>query len=133
MIGNVIQFAPTASAFRLRETVAGNGKRVITNWLASYPGARARFRIRVIGLRRISKPWPIKQFRSLGDGLAEIKWEWEKKQWRAIGFDHNGYFVMVIGCTHKQNIYVPADCLKTARQRKSEVERGMWGIADYEP
>lgn len=131
-MADVIQFEPQGTVFRLREVVGSRG--VITSWLAKEPSARARFRVRVRDLRRISRnDWTKKQFRGLGNGLSEIKWESGKKQWRAIGFDYKGYFVMVIGCTHKDKVYDPVECLKTAKQRKDEVERGLWGMVDYEP
>src|SRR5579884_3667031 len=104
-MGNVLQFAVAAN-FLLQEIIAPSSTRgVITAWLEKSSGARARFRVRLRDLRRIPRvEWTKKQFRSLGNGLFEIKWEWEKKQWRAIGFDHKGHFVMVLGCTHKDNV-----------------------------
>lgn len=131
-MADIIQFEAQGTVFRLKEIV-GN-RAVITGWLAKYPGARARFRVRLRDLRRIPRAdWTKKQFRGLGNGLFEIKWEWGKKQWRAIGFDHKGYFVMVIGCTHKDDVYDPVECLTTAKTRKLETERGLWGMVDYEP
>jgi len=133
-MGEVVKFESTGTVFRLRELVGGNGRGVISGWLVSYPGARARFRIRVKGLRSIPRSdWNIKQFRPLGGGIFEIKWESDKKQWRALGFDHEGYFLLVLGCTHKGNVYVPADCIATAKKRKAEATSGEWGTADYEP
>jgi putative component of toxin-antitoxin plasmid stabilization module len=133
-MGDVVQFETSVTVFRLQELVGANGRGVITNWLLKDPGARARFRVRVKDLRRIPRnDWTKKQFRALGKGISEIKWEWGKKQWRAIGFDYKGYFVMVLGCTHKDNVYDPADWLKTSKQRKSDIESGLWRVIDYEP
>ena len=119
--------------FRLQEIVGSNGKGVITTWLSGYGDARARFRIRVMRLRQSQRPWPKTEFRPLGKGLFEIKWKAGKKEFRAIGFDRGDCFVMVIGCTHKQNVYDPHDCLNTATRRKGEVERGEWRTIDFEP
>jgi phage-related protein len=133
-MGDVVQFEASVTVFRLQEIVGANGMGVITTWLSKHAGARARFRVRVKGLRRTTRSdWTKKQFRALGNGISEVKWEWEKKQWRAIGFDYKGYFVMVLGCTHKDNVYDPVDWLKTSKQRKSEIERGLWRVIDYEP
>jgi hypothetical protein len=133
-MGDVLKFEAAATVFRLQEIVGGNGKGAITAWLSKFPGSRARFRVRVRDLRRIPRAdWTKKQFNGLGDGLHEIKWEWGKKQWRALGFDRNGYFVMVLGCTHKQNVYDPVECLTTARKRKGDTEKELWGIVGYEP
>ena len=133
-MATVIPFpTPSLGGFRLQEIVRGSGKGVITVWLSSYGDARARFRIRVRHLRGTPRPWPKTQFRPLGKGVFEIKWKAGTKEFRALGFDRGDYFVMVIGCTHKQAVYDPHDCLNTANRRKSEVERGEWRIIDFEP
>jgi phage-related protein len=135
MMATVIQFpSPPPSSLRLREVVGNNGRGVVTSWLSLHSEARARFRIRVRNLRRIGRvDWPKTQFRHLGNGLAEIKWKAGKKEFRAIGFDHDDHFVMVLGCTHKQNVYDPPDCLNTAARRRREVEHGKWRTIDFEP
>jgi hypothetical protein len=128
----VVQFP--GSGFRLSELVGPSGKGLVTSWLSSYPGARAKFRVRVKNLRLTPRTqWPVTQFRSLGSGLSEIKWKFEQKEFRAVGFDHEGFFVMLIGCTHKQNVYDPHNCLTTARQRKREVENEEWSTIEHEP
>src|SRR6266481_3337734 len=122
-MADVVHF-PSPSLL-LRELIGSGGRGVITTWLAKHPGARAKFRIRIKKLQMVSRiDWNKKQFRYLEAGLAEIKWEWGKKEWRAIGFDHKGYFVMVLGCTHKDRVYDPVDWLKTSKLRKGEAERG---------
>src|SRR5437762_2703690 len=111
----VIHFpAQPAADFQLQEIVTRNGNGIITAWLSSYSEAQARFRIRVRHLRQSPRPWPKTQFRPLGKGLFEIKWKAGRKEFRAIGFDRGDYFVMVIGCIHKQAVYDPHDCLNTA-------------------
>ena len=130
----VIQFPKqTGVSFRLQEIAGSSGKGVITAWLSGYGDGRARFRIRVMRLRQSQRPWPKTEFRPLGKGLFEIKWKAGKKEFRAIGFERKDYFVMVIGCTHKQNVYDPHDCLNTAARRKGEVEHGNWRTIDFEP
>jgi phage-related protein len=131
-MATVIQF-PAQPPPRLKEIVRANGEGVITEWLLAHGDARARFRIRITNLRRVPPPWPKTQFRHLGDGIAEIKWKAGKKEFRAIGFDLDGYFLMVIGCTHKQSVYDPRDCLDTAKRRKNEVKRGEWRAINFEP
>lgn len=132
-MANVVQFpAQPVPLLRLRDLIGGGGKGVVGSWLPV--GARARLRIRVQNLRRIPRAeWNRKQFRFLGAGLAEIKWEWGKVPYRIVGFDYSGFFVMLIGCTHKQGVYDPHHCLQTAGQRKKEVEDGKWRTIDFEP
>ena len=133
-MGDANQF-PASTTLKLREYVRGRGG-VITEWLSSDPGARAKFRIRVNKLRLVPRElWSANEFRNLGKGLAEIKWKSKsgKVQHRAIGFNQGGYFVLVIGCIHKMRVYYPHDCLETASKRKAEVENDQWPTIDFEP
>lgn len=135
MIGNVLQFRPQppATSLRLRE-VAKDGNGEITRWFVANKGARARFRIRVQHLQKMPRTdWNATQFHKLADGLAEIKWKCGKKQFRAIGFDFAGSFVMVLGCTHKMNVYDPSECLKTALRIKGEVGNGIRQTIEFKP
>jgi hypothetical protein len=134
-MGNVIPFRtqqPTNS-LRLREIVRGDiGE--LSKWFAANVSARAKFRIRVQHLQKINRAeWNKAQFRGLGDGLFEIKWSLGGKQFRAIGFDREGFFVMVVGCTHKMNIYDPQNCLNTAKRLKREVQDGYWRTVEFTP
>ena len=132
MIKNVVQFS--APALRLKELVGPSGKGLIAIWLGHYPGARAKFRIRVKLLRRIPQAdWQKKQFHHLADGLAEIKWTFDKKEFRAVGFYWRGFFTMLIGCIHKQGVYDPHGWLDIAKRRKHEVENEQWTTIDHEP
>lgn len=132
MIENVVQFP--APVLRLRELLGPGAQGLITTWLATYPGARAKFRIRVRNLRRIPPAqWQKKQFHHLEGGLAEIKWTFGKKEFRAVGFYHRGFFTMLIGCIHKQGVYDPHGWLDTAKRRKREVENEQWSTNDLEP
>lgn len=135
MIGNVLPFRSqqTISSLRLRE-ISRNGIGRLTVWFLDNRGARAKFRIRVQHLRKIERAdWSWKQFHGLDGGLSEIKWKAGNKQFRAIGFDRGGHFVMVIGCTHKMNIYDPVSCLDSALRLKKEAENGEWDIIEFEP
>jgi hypothetical protein len=135
MMGYVLPFRaqPATPSLRLRE-VAKGGIGEITQWFAANRGARARFRIRVEHLQKIPRTdWNVAQFRKLHEGLAEIKWKCGKKQFRAIGFDFSDSFVMVIGCTHKMNVYDPVECLKTAKRIKGEVENGIRRTIAFTP
>jgi hypothetical protein len=134
-MSNVVHF-PATGSLGLRQIVKPNGVGVISLWLAANPGALARFRVRVRDLNRIPRvDWHTKQFRFLkgNAGLAEIKWKWSNREWRVFGyFNTAGYFVTVMGCTHKER-YDPPDCLNTANRRMQEAQRGEWEICIYEP
>lgn len=131
-MNSATQDVPT---LRLQEIVGANGKGVITDWLSGQNAARAKFHVRVGNMAKVPPTdWNKKQFHKLkkADGVAEIKWEAGNKQWRALGFNRNGFFVMVVGCTHKDDVYDPKGCIETAIRRKGEVERGVYKIINYE-
>lgn len=130
-MGDVIQFA--ASHLRLKQAVDVSGQGVIKEWLKKHPQARAKFRVRVKHMARFPRTeWTKKQFRHLQDGLYEIKWEAGNVPYRALGFDSGGYFVMVLGCTHKQSVYDPSNCITTALTRMREAKNGKRGIIGFE-
>jgi phage-related protein len=135
-MGNVLPFRsqqPTSS-LRLRE-IAQDGIGELSKWFAANKGARAKFRIRVQHLQKIHRAdWNKKQFRGLGGGLFEIKWSnRDRIEFRAIGFDREDSFVMLVGCTHKMNIYDPQNSLNTAKRLKKEVQDGYWRTVEFTP
>src|ERR1035438_4236115 len=68
-----------------------------------------------------SKEWKYPEFKFLDDGIGEIRWNAGKVQHRVMGCswkDPHGY-LLLIGCTHKQNIYSPPDALATAKKRRN--------------
>lgn len=48
-----------------------------------------------------------------------------------MGFFMKGIWYAVLGCTHKQQVYDPADALATAKKRKKEIERGEVQTVEY--
>lgn len=123
-----------APSLRLREITGGDGKGVITGWLSGNVGARAKFHVRIGNLRSVPRTsWNKKQFHKLkdADGICEIKWKSGDKQWCILGFDKGEHFVMLLGCTHKDDVYDPKNCIETAKARKKEVEQGKRRIIDY--
>lgn len=133
---NVLPFRPQpqAGSFTLREVVGSDCTGEISRWFASNRAARAKFRVRINHLRGFPRTeWNKKQFRSVGDGLWEIKWKSADKQFRAIGFDRQGAFILLIGCTHKDDVYGPPNCLKTAQKLKKEVEDGQRKSIEFTP
>jgi phage-related protein len=134
MMTKVLQFRPpSVPSLRLRE-ISKWGVGEITAWFDRNKGARAKFRIRVHHLQKVSRAdWNKTQFRQLDHGLAEIKWKFGKTQFRVIGFDFQNSFVMLLGCTHKMNVYTPTECLRTAQRLKKEVENGQWQTLEFTP
>ena len=94
-------------------------------------------RVRALYLAKIPRvEWDKKHFRSIKGipGAFELKWKAEKREFRASGYDHaEGYFVMVLGYTHKQGTYDPPDWLKTTRRNKVDAQNGNYEIVEFEP
>jgi len=65
-------------------------------------------------------------------GLGELRWDSCKKQHRLIGFFMGGIWYAVMGCTHKQQIYNPADALNTADKRKKDIENRRVNTVPYD-
>jgi hypothetical protein len=120
-------------SIRLKEIAKAGSVGVLTGALAGDDAVRAEFRVRLVYLSSIPRlDWNKKQFRYLKKGVFEIKWTSGKVEWRALGFDSGGYFVVVRCCTHKQNVYSPADCIDRAIKLKAEVQSGFWETKEYE-
>jgi len=121
---------------RLREAIRSSGLGVITTWLEKHRGARAKMRIRVQNMRKILRiEWSENYFKAIrnGDGLYEVRWQFQNKQFRAGGFDSGGYFILVVGFTHKDHVYDPPDWLETGKRRMREVKRGERQHIPFEP
>ena len=76
---------------------------------------------------RVKLKWELPEYRAKltgYKGLGELRWVSCNKQHRLIGFFMGGIWYAVMGCTHKQQIYSPADALKTADKRKKDIEQG---------
>jgi len=65
-----------------------------------------------------------------GEPKKEGIWEWtffaDDRQQRLLGIfgDERKRAIFLIGCSHKQNIYTPPDCINTAIRRAREVRDG---------
>jgi hypothetical protein len=66
-----------------------------------------------------------------GEGKEEKVWEWrfnsDRVQQRLLGIfgDKRQEAIFLIGCNHKQGIYKPRDCIKTAAKRARQVRERM--------
>jgi hypothetical protein len=65
-------------------------------------------------------------------GIGELRWISEKKQHRLIGYLQGGAFFAVMGCTHKGNVYDPADALDQADKRKTQIQNGKAITVEYD-
>ncbi len=104
---------------------AGNNK--IADWYEALSVEERADADEFIKNMRKTKEWKMPNYRPKltgYKGLGELRWPSEKKQHRLVGYLKGGAFFALIGCTHKQKIYDPADALTTADKRKKEIEGG---------
>jgi len=109
------------------------GRDVIQDWRRKdlEPQQRADMDSHLL-IWRNQKQWDAKDFKALGGGLFELRFTSCKKQLRLIGFHWPAKqlggldnFTFVMGCSHKQRIYDPADALGTAAQRAGNLKKGI--------
>lgn len=82
------------------------------------------------------KVWHYPDIDGLGSGkyqgLSELRWKCGRVPYRIIGYTAaERVFVMLIGCTHNERKYKPADCFDTALARKKEIERNQASTDEY--
>ena len=83
---------------------------------------------------RRTRDWKWPDYRARlrnGDGLGELRWESEGKQQRLLGFFGDGCWYAVVGCTHKQQVYKPADALETGKRYKKQIENRKVKTIEY--
>ena len=64
--------------------------------------------------------------------FGELKWKAGQKQHRLFGFFSSGNWYALMGCTHKQRVYDPADAKDTAKKRMKQIERGEVQTVKYD-
>jgi hypothetical protein len=103
--------------------------------LSDIPKHRANMRVRVGYLAKFPRvEWDKKHFHKIknGDGLSELKWRAEGREFRAAGYDYKGYFVMVLGFTHKGTVYDPPRWLESAKKNRKDATDGRWELVEFE-
>ncbi len=112
---------------------AGNNK--IVDWHADLSAQERADADTFIAIMRNKLEWAMPDYRRRLQGykrLGELRWMSCKKQHRLIGFFMGGVWYALLGCTHKQQIYNPADALKIADKRRSDVENGNVNTVTYD-
>lgn len=112
---------------------AGNNK--IADWHGGLSSRERADADEFLKLMRKTREWAMPNYRPRlvnGDGLGELRWPSEGKQHRLLGFFRYGYWFAVVGCTHKQKVYTPADALETGKRYKKQIENGEVRTVDYD-
>ncbi|MGA3043307.1 MAG: hypothetical protein ABSF54_21235 [Bryobacteraceae bacterium] len=113
----------------IRCYVSGAGNNLIADWYARLTvQEKADADEFLKDMRKtIASDWRMPSYRpSLWGlkGIGELRWHSEKKQHRLLGFFLDGAWIAVIGCTHKQQIYSPANALDTAKKYMNQIKGG---------
>jgi hypothetical protein len=114
---------------------AASGKNKIADWYYELSAQERADADEFINLMRKTKDWGMPYYRSKLTGykkLGELRWTSEQKQHRLVGYLSNGAYFALVGCTHKQRVYSPANALETANKRKSEIETGKAKTVPYD-
>ena len=117
---------------RCYQSRAGNNK--IADWYGGLSVQQKADTDEFLKNMRKTREWKPPEYRPRlrgDDGLGELRWRSENKQHRLMGFFMKGIWYAVLGCTHKQQVYDPADALATAKKRKKEIERGEVQTVEY--
>jgi hypothetical protein len=112
---------------------AGNNK--ILDWYQSLGISERTFVDEFLKNMRKTKDWSLPDYRPRLAGykkIGELRWLMNKTQHRLIGFFANGVWYAVLGCTHKQNVYSPADALKTADKYRKQIENKEVATVEYD-
>jgi len=112
---------------------AGNNR--VADWHAGLSSQERADADEFLRLMRKTREWALPNYRPRlknGEGLGELRWFSQGRQHRLIGFFREGYWFAVVGCTHKQQIYKPADALETAKKYKKQIEKSEVSTVDYD-
>jgi hypothetical protein len=108
----------------MRSYVSPTGRDKIEQWYQDLSAQeQADADVFIANQRGIAK-WELPSYRYLFDGIGELRWPSAQKQHRLLGYFDGATWIALVGCTHKQRVYTPRDCLNTARKRKGKLSRG---------
>ena len=114
-----------------------SGRNSISDWRRGLSPARRA--VMDVFFDRIAKmeKWPTGMcdpIRGHHPGCWELRWVAEKVQHRIFGYySGDRLFVMLIGCTHKQQVYDPPEAFQTLKDRKRKISQGEGAAVRYEP
>jgi hypothetical protein len=113
---------------------AGNNK--IKDWYDDLQALEQAYFDEFLKVMRRKRDWgsdPCYRPRLKGCGkLGELRWEVNRKQHRLLGFFADGVWYALVGCTHKQDIYSPANALDTAKKYMGQIQRREVSTVEYD-
>jgi hypothetical protein len=112
---------------------AGNNR--IADWYSGLSAQEKADADEFLKNMRKTREWKMPNYRPRlvnGEGLGELRWESEGKQHRLLGFFADKCWYAVVGCTHKGQVYNPADALETAKKYKKQIEAKKVNTVEYD-
>jgi hypothetical protein len=119
----------------IRCYVSPSGNNKIADWYEGLPTQCRPDADEFLNNMRKTREWQMPNYRPRlrdGGGLGELRWRSENRKYRLLGFFKDGSWYAVVGCTHKQQVYDPADALLTAKKYKKQIERGEVNTVEYD-
>ncbi len=115
--------------WKFADYLSPSGENPLSDWKQRILSVQQRADIdALLGILRKTRIWSPAVFRPRMRGydeLSEIRLKSDGIQIRLVGCFKPGFrYILLIGCTHKQQIYDPKDALKTAERRKRQIDRG---------
>ena len=106
--------------WRFEDVVLPSKVNPIEDWLEDQGSAVAAELDTLITYLATEPNWQAPQFKRLTAGLGELRFKESKVQYRVIGCNGRAgrVYVLLIGCTHKQNVYDPPNTMATAGKRR---------------
>ncbi|MBI3799143.1 MAG: type II toxin-antitoxin system RelE/ParE family toxin [Deltaproteobacteria bacterium] len=123
--------------WRFRDYMSRSGRNPIGDWYKGLsPQAKADFD-RLLQILERTREWREPAFKRLQGkkyrGLGELRWLTERVQYRVIGCNGpgRGEYTLLIGCTHKSQVYNPPNALDTAAQRMKSLQSGEGSTCEH--
>jgi hypothetical protein len=128
----------TNPVWKFKTFIKESGKDAIREWMEDLPMSAIAAIDTIIRYMEITEKWDsglIKKLRGY-DALYEIiiKDKIGKIQYRIFGCHgpERKEFTLLVGTTHKMNIYNPTDCFKTAEKRYKIFQKNKENVNDYQ-
>ena len=123
--------------WKLTQFVSGNDRAAISDWRKSMPRGPFKATLDTFLANMVKlEQWGAPDFKPMTGnlkGLHELRWKAGRVQHRIIGrLTGEQEFLMLIGCTHKDDVYDPPSALDTALERDRKIKNQEASISEYE-
>lgn len=122
-----------------KQFVSPEGTRPVEKWYGKKKNLAAKHTLfQLLRIMSRMREWKYPEFRRFtGDRtlvkLGEIRFTVNKTEHRAIGMDgpEQGCYTLLIGCTHKDDVYSPPSAKQTGARRRDMINSGEADAEDF--